>query len=124
MGEDGRPRTLHTQEAIDVMDFSETKNAKTPYKPLLNQTTKLIGCEYFTTNLIWFDQQLEKDYISIDSFVVYICIKGSFLINYGNEEPVRVEAGETILVPAALKNVLLIPEAESKLLEVYIAENQ
>lgn len=124
MGDDGKPRKIHAKEAIDVMDFGKTKNAKTSYQPILNKTTKLIGCEYFTTNLVWFDKQIEKDYISIDSFVIYICIKGSFLINYGNEEHVRVDAGDTILIPAVLKNVLLIPEAESKLLEVYIAENQ
>jgi len=33
---------------------------------------------------------------------------------------VKVNKGETILVPAILKNLFLIPETEAEILEIYI----
>ncbi len=39
---------------------------------------------------------------------------------YNDFEKLEVVKGETILLPASLKNVRLIPLAESEMLEIYI----
>ncbi len=65
---------------------------------------------------------ISKDYNLIDSFVIYLCTEGEFLIRWdGNSEPVI--KGETVLLPAMIKEVILEPSPEAKLLEIFIIEN-
>jgi mannose-6-phosphate isomerase len=118
----GNPRELHTELALDVIDFSETRDAKVIYQIKKNETCDLVECQYFKTNLLEFDKIIEKDYIHIDSFIILICLQGNFHIDYGNEKKEKVEVGESILIPAILKNILLIPSGSVKILEVYLPE--
>lgn len=117
---EGNPRQLHTELATDVIDFSKPEGLKVHYHEHENHTEELVSCNYFTTNYLKFNQEIEKDYITIDSFVIYMCLDGSFTLVYDVDKTVKVTKGETILVPACLKNVFLIPEKEAELLEVYI----
>ncbi|OQX99231.1 MAG: mannose-6-phosphate isomerase [Bacteroidetes bacterium 4572_117] len=119
LGNDGKPRELHTEMALEVMDFDLYKSYKTEYKKQANKTSNILSCPYFTTNILNFDTPVDKDYNLIDSFVVYMCIKGSFIISYNNKTE-RVEFGETVLLPAVLKEITLIPEPSAQLLEIYI----
>ena len=121
LGSDGKPRELHTKQALDVIDFKVYKSYKTDYKHQLNKTSNILTCPYFTTNILEFDAPLDKDYNLIDSFVIYICIEGRFEIKYNKNDIEAIEYGETILLPAALKNIRLIPQGKTKLLEVYIS---
>jgi mannose-6-phosphate isomerase len=67
---------------------------------------------------------MERDYNQIDSFVIFICTEGHFKIQFGLANEIDVNMGETILVPALLKNLTLVPEMKSKILEVYLPENK
>ncbi len=120
LGNDGNPRELHTEQALNVIDFKKYKKYKTNYKVPLNKTANILKCPYFTTNILEFDTTINKDYNLIDSFVIYICVKGSFKIKYNKNNIETVNYGETILLPAVLKNISLIPQGKTKLLEVYI----
>lgn len=122
LDDNGNARELHTEMAVDVIDYSATKNSKTDYKKIQNQTVNTIKCRYFSTNILKFDKEIEKDYILIDSFVIYLCTNGKFSIVYNQNESVTVEAGETVLIPAVLKNLILIPDTEAQILEVYVTE--
>jgi mannose-6-phosphate isomerase len=118
-GYNGKPRELHTELAIDVIDFKATGKAKIVKEPVLNRTENLVKCDFFNTNLINFNDRIEKDYNLFDSFVIYICTDGEFMIRWdGNSEPVK--KGETVLVPAMIKDVVLDPIMESRILEVFI----
>lgn len=116
----GRPRTLHTDLAIDAIDFKHYPNYRTDYPVMINRPSPIISCPYFTVNLIVFNRPVERDYVDIDSFVVFICIQGSFLLNYGEGNPMLVKTGHTILLPAIFKDVILEPREETRVLEVYI----
>ncbi|RLD63849.1 MAG: mannose-6-phosphate isomerase [Bacteroidetes bacterium] len=120
LGDDGKPRELHTDKALDVIDFNVYKNYKTNYNWKLNKTSNILKCPYFTTNILEFDTPVDKDYNLIDSFVIYMCIKGSFEIIYNKNDIETIKYGETVLLPAVLKNISLIPKGKTKLLEVYI----
>lgn len=117
-------RELNTELALDAIDFNQTGENKIRIKPELNKSENLVNCEYFNTNIITFNKSIDKDYFSIDSFVVYICIEGEFLICWdGNSD--KVTKGETVLLPAMIKEVTLKPMNEARLLEVYInSDNQ
>ena len=112
-------RELHTDLALDAIDFSQTGKNKIRIDPLLNKTENLVSCEFFNTNIILFNNTIDKEYLLIDSFVVYICLEGEFSICWdGNSE--KVTKGETVLLPAMIKEVTLKPLKETRLLEVYI----
>ncbi len=121
VGLDGKPRELHTDLALEVIDFKGYENYKTAYSFTENKTSNILKCPYFTTNILSFNQTIEKDYNLTDSFVVYICIEGSFKIQYNKDKTEQVNFGESVLLPAVLKNVHLIPDKHCKLLEVYIS---
>jgi mannose-6-phosphate isomerase len=93
--EDGNLRELHTDMAVDAIDYNFYDSYKTDYCIKNGKTAKIINCEYFNTNIIDFSKSIEKDYNLIDSFVIYMCIEGSFSINYSNSN-IKVDKGETV----------------------------
>ena len=116
----GKPRELHTDLALDAIDFSFQKQYKTPYQALNNSTVNAVDSPFFTTSVIQLDRPVEKDLNLIDSFVIYMCMEGSAGITYGKGAVETIKKGETILIPAEIKNLALIPTEASILLEVYI----
>jgi mannose-6-phosphate isomerase len=116
----GNLRELHTDLAIDAIDFSYSDEYKTKYTAEKNESSEIVSCSYFTTNLLEFNTKIEKDYHLLDSFIVYMNIAGRFKIEYEDGEE-TVEPGETILVPASLEVFKLNPLTEEvRTLEVYI----
>ncbi len=118
-GTDGKPRKLHIEEAMEAIDFGAA-DLRVRYREEMNVPVGLVASNYFTTRLIGFDKKLEQDYLFVDSFVVYMCLEGSFQIRYaGGTE--KVAKGETVMLPAELNVVELLPEGYCRLLETYIA---
>lgn len=116
----GNPRELHTELAVDAIDYSFEKKYRTDYETETNKTKELVRCPYFTTNTLEFDKQIEKDYSQLDSFVIYMCLDGDFTIESEDGITTEVAKGETVLIPAALENVILFPKGKTEILEVYI----
>jgi mannose-6-phosphate isomerase len=115
----GNERELHTEQALDVINFSAAENPKTKYTVHLNDITGLIECDYFTTNLISLNEPLTRNFGTIDSFITYMCMEGSLIIESGTDK-IIVNKGDTILIPASIDEIGLIPDNEATLLEVYI----
>jgi mannose-6-phosphate isomerase len=112
-------RELHTDLALDAIDFNQTGKNKIRLDPVLNETVNLVNCEFFNTNIIRINKAIDKEYYFNDSFVVYICLDGEFSILWdGNAE--KITKGETVLLPAMIKEVTLKPMNEARLLEIYI----
>jgi mannose-6-phosphate isomerase len=121
-GADGQPRELHTELAVEAIDFNAQGKSSITIALTPNKTENLVRCSYFTTNAISFSERISKDYNLIDSFVIFICTEGEFLIRWeDSSEPVR--KGETVLLPAMIKEVILEPLPEAKLLEIFISDN-
>ncbi len=117
----GKSRELHTEEALEAIDYKVYENYKTPYAKNVNETNALVQCPYFTANLILLDQAVEKDFTSLDSFVAYICTDGAGRIEYENGK-IMIQKGDAILVPAMYDMIRLFPDPQLKLLEVYLPE--
>jgi mannose-6-phosphate isomerase len=112
-------RELHTELALEAIDFSKSGHCKIRLEPEINKTENLIDCEFFCANIININKAIDKEYYSNDSFVVYICIEGEFSICWdGNSE--NVIRGETVLLPAMIKEVTLQPGNEARILEIFI----
>ena len=48
-----------------------------------------------------------------------MCLDGNFVIEFDDEKTI-ISKGDTVLIPASIQEVLLIPEIECMLLEVYV----
>ena len=117
---DGNLRQLHTEEAMDAIDFSGMRShANTRYQTHPNETTILADCPYFTTRLIPLNKPIHKSLEGMDSFVVYLCIDGIAAVK-SMETIVPLHTGECVLVPATAESVELFCEGPAKLLEVFI----
>lgn len=117
---EGNPRELHLGLAMDVIDYKAQEDYKTHYTSAMNATNELVSCKYFQTNLLQFNTIVEKDYYSLDSFVIYMCMEGSVSIDFGGTYEEQITKGETVLIPASLHSIKLTPKGEARLLEVYI----
>ena len=119
--EKGHPRELHTELALEAINFKHHGKGKTDYQPKLNESVELAKCSYFTTNLLHLNDSVERDFSKLDSFVIYLCIEGNYTLQWDSGN-VPVQKGETILVPASIENFHLKPADghDTRLLEVYI----
>lgn len=115
----GKPRELHVDEAMEAIDFNIYEGYKTSYRVVKNDTSNIIDEKYFTTNIIFLDKILKKDFNNIDSFVIYIIVEGSLTIIYKDGE-MDLKLGDAILIPAALKTYEFHTNSSAKILEVYI----
>jgi len=119
LDDQGKSRELHTDLALDAIDFQYHPETKTHYQALKNNTVTAVDSPFFTTGVIKFDQPVEKDFNLIDSFIIYMCMEGEAGITYpGGVE--KIKKGETILIPAELKNLAIVPTVPTTLLEVFI----
>ncbi|TKB98864.1 type I phosphomannose isomerase catalytic subunit [Pedobacter cryophilus] len=116
----GNKRELHTTEALDAIDYNFYKDIKTNYEPSKNKVVELVECPYFTTNVLDYTKNTHRDYTSIDSFVIHVCLEGSYVLNYGVEE-LPVNMGDCILIPATTDKVEISTTKGFKILESYIA---
>lgn len=116
----GQTRELHTELAVDAIDYKGYKDYKTQYVTQKDKNTPLVSCQYFTTNLLDISKGYEADYSSLDSFVIYVCFQGEAVIKTGGTET-KIRMGDCVLIPAGINTVSIIPLKETKLLESFIA---
>ncbi|RNL95271.1 class I mannose-6-phosphate isomerase [Sinomicrobium pectinilyticum] len=115
---DGNTRELHTEQALDAIDYEKKDDFKVAYTKEKNVSNTMVECPYFTTNYMDVEGHLEHDITGRDSFSIYMCVDGEAEIAIG-EITEKVRKGETVLIPATTEMVNLISD-KAKLLEVYI----
>ena len=130
-------RPLHVEEALDVLDYSETSEFRisNPESQIPNpesQIQPLVHSPHFTTNRLDLTKDLERNFPQEgnDSFVIYMCAEGSVSVEckgpkhrgstIGNPE--LLVKGDTLLVPACINNVSLSPCPSASVLEIYVAK--
>ena len=117
---EGNFRDLHTAEALDALELSSKENYQTSYNKFDNIIENIVDCKYFTTNILCLDKAKKIDNKNKDSFVIYMCVGGEGVHLKSDNFQEILNYGETILVPAAINNLDIIPLNKSKLLEIYI----
>ncbi|NNL60990.1 MAG: hypothetical protein HKO72_06595 [Flavobacteriaceae bacterium] len=114
---EGNSRELHTEQAIDAIDFDMEDNFNAYYEKETNQSNLMVECPYFTTNFLPINGYVKK-VNDLDSFIIYLCIDGEArIIVNGTSE--TIQKGETVLMPAGLKSFNIVAE-NAELLEVYV----
>ncbi len=116
----GNPRELHTELAKDALDYTVLDNYLSDYETKVNEVNQVVESPYFTTNVLNLTDAIHINNLSKDSFVIYICMGGSATIVDLNGVKTTIHQGETVLVPAILADVEIIPNGSCNLMETFI----
>lgn len=103
LGNDGKPRQLHIDNAVDVTKLIPPERPSTPqgetetfpgYSRIL-----LSSCEYFTV----YDMKIKEAKMCADekSFHSIVCLDGSGKLLYGENKSIAFRKGDSIFVPAS-----------------------
>lgn len=112
----GNTRELHVDLALEAINYNKVETKKS-YSNISNQSNTVVDCPYFTTNYIPLDGAISVSK-SRESFTVYMCVEGSFEIEYNNSKT-RYIKGDTVLIPAAMNAFIL--NGKASILEIYIS---
>jgi|TARA_B110000908_G_scaffold155182_1_gene193148 mannose-6-phosphate isomerase len=121
--DNGIGRELHTDLALDAIEYKSQPSYKTDYSVVKNKATNIVDCNYFTTNILAIEKNVFIDNSKKDSFVIYMCVKGKVTFIYDNDKRVKLKKGETVLIPASLNKLSIETVEYSELLEVYIKKS-
>lgn len=114
---DGKKRELHTDLALQAIDFKPIKEIKTKYNSTENQLNSLIEAPYFKTEI--FIGNREISIRENEEMRIYICTEGSckFQTQFGGTQ---LEKYQTLLMPAEIDSYKIIPEGNSSWIEVRV----
>lgn len=116
----GKKRELHTDLAIDAIDYHHYDQYKTQYDKKLNESVNAVTSDYFVTNVLNFDGEVAHDYTHIDSFVILICVAGALTVETEGGYNVPLKMGQCVLIPASVNTVTFIPDGDMTVLETYV----
>ncbi|MDF4222381.1 MULTISPECIES: type I phosphomannose isomerase catalytic subunit [Maribacter] len=115
---EGNLRELHTELALDAVDYEKKDDFKVEYGHNKNEVNTMVDCPYFKTNFIELTDNLDLDTAQRDSFTIFMCVGGETKISTAEGE-VSIKSGETALLPASTQKISL-QSTGAKLLEVTI----
>lgn len=121
---DGRPRALHLDKALDVLDFNQAEPALCPAQPLpvtagAPQATRELLCSnsYFTTERIILPAGAQwQGACTGDTLEIWGVLSGEATVN-----DVSLAAVQFCLLPAALGDYTITAHSRTLLLRTYVA---
>jgi mannose-6-phosphate isomerase len=102
----GNLRELHTELALDAMDFKKKDDFKIRYPRHLNTENPMVSSTYFNTSYLDLDAETTLQMPGGRSFMALVCVEGGAQVAIGSRE-VDIKKGETVLIPAAALEVTL-----------------
>lgn len=112
----GNTRELHIDLALDALNYDKIE-AQRFYSETKNEANEVVNCQYFTTNFIPLDGNLNV-HKNQSSFTVYMCVDGDFKLTFDKENYTYTK-GDTVLIPADLTDFQL--SGKASILEIYIS---
>jgi len=112
----GNLRELHTELALDAMDFKKRDDFKISYGKQKNRENIMVSSPYFKTSFLELDNQTRLPLSHTESFTVMICVDGAADIVLNSWE-IPIKKGETVLLPAAATEVI-VNTSDSRFLKV------
>lgn len=106
----GKPRGLHVSQALECIDFSgtaEPPQARSHVAGFFTTVSRLVTSPDFVVEKVRFTEGVEES-VPYDQPVVWLMLEGTAEVRVdGLPEPVRFSRGETVLLPAAMRNPVI-----------------
>jgi len=99
----GKPRELHTELAIDAIDYTVSRDCLRHY-PNRTGNIRLISSIFFDVDRMIIDGKLTR-LMPHDKFLCMMCIAGKALVDCGNGELTEIKQGESLLAPACIHSL-------------------
>lgn len=115
--DDGRPRPLHIEDALNVIDFSSGHRAKETGKRLSEGRTVLVSCDQFVFEKLDVGPH-SVDVGGIGSFEILSAISGKGTLAWPGGE-MGMALGETLLLPASVSPCRLQSDTKMEMLRSY-----
>ncbi|WP_428936759.1 type I phosphomannose isomerase catalytic subunit [Fontivita pretiosa] len=119
----GKPRKLHVEQALECIDFTGAidrlaQQRRSHVAGLHTTVTQLVSCPYFKIEKVRMIEGIEEP-IPYDEPVVWMMLSGEAHLSVADmQEPTIVRRGETVLLPAAMKNPTIKTTSDCVWLEV------
>lgn len=117
----GKPRELHIQKALEVMNFDNSTKNKTAPLPLsspVGQKSLLCACKYFATERWSFDKVIASP-SHLTHFDLIVIFSGSGTLEAAGSS-FAYNPGECWLIPAALGMFEFRPATPTTLIRTYV----
>ena len=119
----GKPRQLHVEKALQVINFDGTRVAK--IRPLHWASQKmgislLVACRYFATER-WRLGEIFTAQPKTDAFNLLVFLSGDGTLRW-NGAKARYRQGQCWFMPASLKRYELLPDDETTLLRTFVPD--
>lgn len=118
VGADGRPRPLHVEQGLEVIDFQ--RGPVQPQQPQATQrkhVMRLVDCDKFVLDRWDFDQPATAG--GDERFHILAVVQGSVEVE-GDACAEPLQKGQTMLLPASCGSVTLNPRQRCQLLDAYL----
>ena len=117
----GKLRALHVEQALQCIDFSGSPEPAQPRSHVagfFTTVTRLCTSPYFQIEKVRFTEGVEEP-VPYDQPVVWIMLEGEAQVRVdGVKEPTHFRRGDTVLLPARMKNAVIKTMQDCVWLEV------
>lgn len=151
-GLDGRPRQLHTEQAVGAIDFNipsqkasvqtgsmaavapqpllagqkaDLSVYRTEYEHVLNKPVPLIVNEFFIVKLLKVNRPFHRKLYKYDSFIIYMCLEGDCTIRINSTQGFGTDPNSLFgasLMPAKRDQIIRLTEGNSCLIPASVAD--
>ncbi|MBL7472751.1 type I phosphomannose isomerase catalytic subunit [Robertkochia sediminum] len=115
---DGNTRELHTDLALDALDYDLRNDFHMQYATDENRLNPMVKSPYFITDYLHLTDRVDIDVEQRDSFHIYICTEGESVFTVNGKDH-TLHMGETLLMPACIDKYSIRSE-HAKILEVHL----
>jgi mannose-6-phosphate isomerase len=101
VGNDGKPREMHEEKALQVIDFEDAEDPACSPVETAPGIRNICSSDFFVLDELMVDGSMEQK-ANGSSFHALFSAEGTFEIVYGDGRVEEVEKGESVLIPAEL----------------------
>jgi len=123
LGDDGKPRDLHVEQAMVCIHFGEPPPVQQPRRHASDPwttTTRLVTCPRFAIDKIRAAEGFERR-LEVDQMLIWMFLAGrGRFTTAGLDEPIRVQAGQSVIVPARPDQTVFAAETDCTWLQATV----
>jgi mannose-6-phosphate isomerase len=120
------PRALHLEQALECIDFGPEmpEPSRSHVAGYFTTVTRLVSSPYFNLEKVRFTEGVEEP-VPYDQPVAWMFLQGRAEVRVaGLSEPVTLTRGETVLLPAEMRNPILKTATDCIWLEITFPKSQ
>ncbi len=121
VGFNGKPRPLHIEKALDVIDYDFHNEVCKPsrIKKHYGYFSTLVSCPYFTINRYEFDRDISINSSGENHFEAVTVIDGSCEVPF-EDGYLELKRGDSLYIPPDCVDLTITPRGDSELIEIFV----